>query len=671
MEETAEDPRAMDEGDNASVHSNASLHDIIPEGETHEEDEAREEVPVTGVQNNYIELEGGHDEHEPPGYEHDPEEVDPTYAQLEVYVDVEGGENEDFHNDISPREPDNTTEIPGVMLEVDPVEPGESVTGGTQMEAVDGWQAMRVSSEEASNPHPELYHSQPQPDPQSHPHTQAHMQPGVHSEQTARRSPEASAPISERASISSVEVKSHPVSHPNIVEPINYSDGGIVSNSGFNAQHIAAAPMAYSETEALRLWRAPIDKNEEIVKPFLGGYRHRVTRVEYHHASAQTKPIPKQPSAETLRRLKVPRCTREVQTVHCKNRTQTTTSEKATQMAKQNLYVESTTDRVVAVGAYFDSAQWNTLREKTSITIQRYVRGWLARRRTYVIKSQTDIERANKTNTEKKQTAEDEKHKNSELDRRMNPRRAEDFAVLREELNAWNQQETEKINAMTLTETERKRALDNLLIKVTRVIQTIDRLKTSAHITNKESRAQRQLELMASPKKWVMRDGSVCEVHTPFTVRAQELMDLYNGLCLPLLTQHERLDLLLHVKWTVKEFECALTHEVVELIDREADMLNRGRKEKSLQGLRKRLANLFLQFVNTPEFNPEATHFQRVPAEYMVRTEHIPSRVQSSRSHGSGTSRLQSARSVSSGTTGFSGSRPGTARQRDVVAGLA
>merc|ERR1711988_1021120 len=106
-----------------------------------------------------------------------------------------------------------------------------------------------------------------------------------------------------------------------------------------------------------------------------------------------------------------------------------------------------------------------------------------------------------------------------------------------------------------------------------------------------------------------------CEVHTPFTTRSKELMELYNGLCLPLLTIDERLDVLLHVKWTVKEFDCNLTRDLVDLIDREADMLNRGRSEKSLEGLRKRVANLFLQFIETPEFNPEAARFQKVPQE--------------------------------------------------------
>jgi len=71
-------------------------------------------------------------------------------------------------------------------------------------------------------------------------------------------------------------------------------------------------------------------------------------------------------------------------------------------------------------------------------------------------------------------------------------------------------------------------------------------------------------------------------------------MDIYNGLKLNNLTIDERLDILVNTKWTVKEWECILTIEIVELIDREADMLNRGRPEKSLEGLRARLCNLFL-----------------------------------------------------------------------------
>lgn len=101
------------------------------------------------------------------------------------------------------------------------------------------------------------------------------------------------------------------------------------------------------------------------------------------------------------------------------------------------------------------------------------------------------------------------------------------------------------------------------------------------------------------------------------------------GLKLKNLSIDERLDILVNTKWTVKEWDCNLTREIVELIDREADMLNRGRPEKSLDGLfrlklvglRQRLCNLFLQFIETPEFNPEAARFQKIPYEILISTQ--------------------------------------------------
>lgn len=59
-----------------------------------------------------------------------------------------------------------------------------------------------------------------------------------------------------------------------------------------------------------------------------------------------------------------------------------------------------------------------------------------------------------------------------------------------------------------------------------------------------------------------MSDGAVKEIQTPFTIRAKELSDLYQGMNLPNLRVDERLDVLLHVKWTVKEFDTKLTREV-------------------------------------------------------------------------------------------------------------
>jgi hypothetical protein len=60
---------------------------------------------------------------------------------------------------------------------------------------------------------------------------------------------------------------------------------------------------------------------------------------------------------------------------------------------------------------------------------------------------------------------------------------------------------------------------------------------------------------MASPKKWpALNRSKVVLVDTPSTIRARELRDLYHALNIPLLSIDERLQILLHVKYTVKVF---------------------------------------------------------------------------------------------------------------------
>jgi len=348
-------------------------------------------------------------------------------------------------------------------------------------------------------------------------------------------------------------------------------------------------------------------------KPFLGGYRHRKTGIEYHHASAQTEYIsakkrqlmlsgaPMQDTEED----QVPKLHRETQTVKTKTTSQQTMREQGTQMAKPGVVIDTSNDRVyIPSNNYFSSEDLHNLRIEHAIKIQAFVRGWRARKRA------SDLARQKRESQEKSQRerAEEQRRegerKRKELQRRMHPKTKKDFEVLYNELEQWRMQETERIKEHETDSESRRLAMAELLRKETKLLQTIDRLKQSAAKENSHEKINKKLEFLSKPKQLGNWDGEKTFVETPFTVRARELMDLYHGLGTPMLSVDERLDVLLHVKWTVKEFDCILTRDIVELIDREADLLNRGRKGASLDGLRKRLSNLFLQFIETPEFNP-------------------------------------------------------------------
>lgn len=64
-----------------------------------------------------------------------------------------------------------------------------------------------------------------------------------------------------------------------------------------------------------------------------------------------------------------------------------------------------------------------------------------------------------------------------------------------------------------------------------------------------------------------------------------------------------------------QEHECQLTRDIVDLIDREVDLMTRGVKAGSLEGLRKRISTLFLQYIKTPAFNPEVAKLLKVSKE--------------------------------------------------------
>ena len=80
-------------------------------------------------------------------------------------------------------------------------------------------------------------------------------------------------------------------------------------------------------------------------KPFLGGYRHKKTAVEYHHASAQTMQKPRAPSG-------VERNCRDTQTVEQKHVPQQTTNDMATQMTGIGVYISNIEDKLVQPQKY-------------------------------------------------------------------------------------------------------------------------------------------------------------------------------------------------------------------------------------------------------------------------------------------------------------------------------
>lgn len=222
---------------------------------------------------------------------------------------------------------------------------------------------------------------------------------------------------------------------------------------------------------------------------------------------------------------------------------------------------------------------------------------------------------------EEEQRLKEEMQNKREIERRTHPKSNQDFVLLKQELEAWVKNETLRIKASNLSEEDQTLALQELLHKEISLLQTIEKLKISANKENKTERIQQFLQKMSADKKWKRHDGHFINVATVLTKTAEKLEEQFKNLNSST-TVDIRLKNLLEFKKLMEsyyeEHKCSLIQEIISLIERESDMLQRGRPDSSLEGLRQRLNNLYLNFIETPTFNPEAARFQIIPKEYLM-----------------------------------------------------
>ncbi|XP_026874591.2 IQ and ubiquitin-like domain-containing protein isoform X2 [Electrophorus electricus] len=332
-------------------------------------------------------------------------------------------------------------------------------------------------------------------------------------------------------------------------------------------------------------------------KAFLGGYSHKLTKTEYHHAAVQTM-------ARRRPDRGVETFSRDSQTVEVKSQAQQCTINTCTQMTKIGCYMSNMKDKLIIPGTYITADEYHSKRLKAVLTIQTYTRRWQAKQIAAQLRLDKELRVTWAEREERRKREEKEEQIRAEYHRRMNPEKKEDFALLYNALESWRQEEVEHIDA-TLCGAERKAALCALLEEETQLIASIGCHRIAAGERNQEKAVQAFLNKCAAPKRWQAFDGTITEMDTPYTIRAKELRDLYRSINLHYLSQAERLDVLLTLKHTIKEHHCKLTQQIVELINREADLLTRGVKESNLEGLRKRISTLFLQYIKTPIFNPQ------------------------------------------------------------------
>jgi hypothetical protein len=189
--------------------------------------------------------------------------------------------------------------------------------------------------------------------------------------------------------------------------------------------------------------------------------------------------------------------------------------------------------------------------------------------------------------TQEEQRLKEELENKQEIERRTHPKSIKDFILLKRELETWVKTEIIRIKSSKLSDEDKQLALQELLHKEISLLQTIEKLKITANKENKTERIQEFLKKMSADKKWKRHDGHYMNVATQSTKTAEKLEEQFKNLNSST-TVDIRLKNLLEFKKLMENYsevhKCSLIQEIISLIERESDMLQRGRPDSSLEG---------------------------------------------------------------------------------------
>ncbi len=212
---------------------------------------------------------------------------------------------------------------------------------------------------------------------------------------------------------------------------------------------------------------------------------------------------------------------------------------------------------------------------------------------------------------------------------RLHPKSRGDVKQMYSEVKRWQEYKLNEIDRdETINSDERKRRKHALLTKETILLRKIEALDKGLTQKAGDLAKKQQLDSMSNDGKlWTMSNGEKILVETPASRRTAKLIKIYKRLAtfdgqngtffhtvvfkiivsfhihidrLILRTDSniatERLEVLAASKRLVDTINVPATKELIELINRECDMLNRS-MTCSLSGLRTRSLNLFLRII--------------------------------------------------------------------------
>ena len=175
-------------------------------------------------------------------------------------------------------------------------------------------------------------------------------------------------------------------------------------------------------------------------KPYLGGYRNKITGSMYHHGSTQT-PTENKYDVKDTSNLR----SRETQTYEYKTLSIQSYRECGTQMQRNDLSIDTANDVVVKAKPYFSAELLNELKIRKCVIIQRTWRGYMARCLAHFQRQRNVDHQKHEDELLGQTLTHDKELRTQDMIRRLHPISNKDFEILYNELDVWRKQEAAKI----------------------------------------------------------------------------------------------------------------------------------------------------------------------------------------------------------------------------------
>ncbi|KAG8325854.1 hypothetical protein J6590_056558 [Homalodisca vitripennis] len=355
-------------------------------------------------------------------------------------------------------------------------------------------------------------------------------------------------------------------------------------------------------------------ENQSCQKEWLGGYRNKLTKLEYHHASTQTAPRERKVFDYPEPGVIIPLLFhRDTQTPFPLREVKVDTSvDKATQLWRSDLYIPVDRDKILTSKPFQSYSEWlliNNVEEKV-IKLQRAVRHWLHRVRVnrlmIIQKYLLDDVKRQRIQMMKEQAEKEEKIMTDPF-----PSNRDDFYMLYLMVGKWWQKEWQRICDMK-TDEPKKAEFVALLDKEIKLLSAIEKHRIEVKQQMMKKQQLRFLEMSSRPLTFRNARGHLTTIDDPATQRAREFKEIYMNLVRKDVSPKDRIDFLLTLKQLMSNYTAyEYTKDITKLIDREINLIAIGTKDSDLKLLRKRIEQLYMDFLHQPQFNPKVASYKK------------------------------------------------------------